>query len=250
VLPTAVVRDGDRVLAHGSTGSRWLRHLAAGAPACPAVTAFDALVAARSAFESSMRYRSAVLSGQCQAVTEQDAKRRALDTITDALIPGRSAEARASTAKELAAVPVLALPIAEWSLKVPEGWPDDPPDGHSRPSLGRGAARGETLRSTARRAGSARWHTTACLGTAPAHQLIALACTPDRDRVQRLVLTFGNRRCLHAPRAAPPCGATDDSWMITSRGAQIWTICICLAEQDGTARTANIRRYGPLVGRV
>src|SRR5919108_1812685 len=94
VLPTAVVRDGDRVLAHGSTGSRWLRRLAAGAPACLAVTAFDALVVARSAFESSMRYRSAALFGQCQAITEQVAKRRALDTITDALIPGRSAEVR------------------------------------------------------------------------------------------------------------------------------------------------------------
>jgi len=127
VLPTAVVRDGDRVLAHGSTGSRWLRRLAAGAPACLAVTAFDALVVARSAFESSMRYRSAVLFGQCHAITEQEAKRRALDTITDALIPGRSTEVRASTAKELAAVQVLALPIAEWSLKVSAGWPDDPP---------------------------------------------------------------------------------------------------------------------------
>ena len=42
VLPTAIVRDGDRVLAHGSTGSRWLRRLAAGAPTSLAVTAFDA----------------------------------------------------------------------------------------------------------------------------------------------------------------------------------------------------------------
>ena len=108
-LPTAVVRDGERVLAHGSTGSGWLRRLAAGAPTCLAVTAFDALVVARSAFESSMRYRSAVLFGVCQLITEQDAKRRALDTITDALIPGRSAEVRATTAKELAFVLVLAL---------------------------------------------------------------------------------------------------------------------------------------------
>ena len=128
VLPTAVVRDGDRVLAHGSTGSRWLRRLAAGAPTSLAVTAFDALVVARSAVESSMRHRSAVLFGRCHAITGQDAKRRALDTITDQLIPGRSAEVRASTNKELAAVLVLALPIEEWSLKVSEGWPDDPPE--------------------------------------------------------------------------------------------------------------------------
>jgi hypothetical protein len=134
VLPTAVVRDGERVLAHGSTGSRWLRRLAAGAPTCLAVTAFDALIVARSAFESSMRYRSAVLFGQCHAITEQDAKRRALDTITQTLIPGRGAEIRASTTKELAAVLVIALPIAEWSLKVSQGWPDDPPDDVAGPA--------------------------------------------------------------------------------------------------------------------
>jgi len=133
-LPTAVVRDGDRVLVHGSTGSGWLRRLAAGSPTCLAVTSFDALVVARSAFESSMRYRSAVLFGVCQVITEQDAKGRALDTITDALIPGRSAEVRPSTARELAAVLVLALPIAEWSLKVSEGWPDDPPDDVAGPA--------------------------------------------------------------------------------------------------------------------
>ncbi len=128
VLPTVVVRDGDRVLAHGSTGSGWLRRLAAGAPTSLAVTAFDALVVARSAFESSMRYRSAVLFGRCTPINEPDSKRQAMDAITEALIPGRIQEVRASTAKELAAVQVLALPIEEWSLKVSEGWPDDPDD--------------------------------------------------------------------------------------------------------------------------
>lgn len=132
VLPTAVVRDGDRVLAHGSTGSGWLRRLAAGAATSLAVTAFDGLVVARSAFESSMRYRSAVLFGRCTPISEPDDKRRALDTITDALIPGRSREVRSSTPKELAAVQVLALPIEEWSLKVSEGWPDDPDEDVAR----------------------------------------------------------------------------------------------------------------------
>jgi nitroimidazol reductase NimA-like FMN-containing flavoprotein (pyridoxamine 5'-phosphate oxidase superfamily) len=134
VLPTAVVRDGDRVLAHGSTGSPWLRRLAAGAPTSLAVTAFDGLVVARSAFESSMRYRSAVLFGTCNAITDPDDKRGALDTITDGLIPGRRQEVRRSTAKEVAAVLVLALPIVEWSLKVSEGWPDDPADDVAGPA--------------------------------------------------------------------------------------------------------------------
>jgi len=134
VLPTATVRDGDRVLVHGSTGSKWLRRLATGSPTSLAVTSFDGLVVARSAFESSMRYRSAVLFGQCAVIAEPDEKLRALDLITDGLIPGRSKEVRVSTVKELAAVLVLALPIEEWSLKVSEGWPDDPDDDVAGPA--------------------------------------------------------------------------------------------------------------------
>ncbi len=125
VLPTAVVRDGDRMLAHGSTGSRWMRRLATGALTSLAVTSFDALVVARSTFESSMRYRSAVLFGACTPITDADAKRRALDAVVEGLIPGRAAEVRPANVKELAATQVLSLPIAEWSLKVSEGWPDD-----------------------------------------------------------------------------------------------------------------------------
>jgi uncharacterized protein len=126
VLPTAVARDGDRMLAHGSTGSGWIRRLAAGAPTSLAVTSLDALVVARSAFESSMRYRSAVIFGQCTPVTDPDEKLRALDTVVEALLPGRLAEVRRPARKELAKTLVIALPIAEWSLKVSDGWPDDP----------------------------------------------------------------------------------------------------------------------------
>jgi nitroimidazol reductase NimA-like FMN-containing flavoprotein (pyridoxamine 5'-phosphate oxidase superfamily) len=123
VIPTMVVRDGDRVLAHGSTGSRWMRRLAGGAPTALAVTAYDGLVVARSAFESSIRYRSAVLFGRCSTVT--DDKEAFLDLVTEALIPGRAAEVRRPTRAELAATLVLALPIEDWSLKVSAGWPED-----------------------------------------------------------------------------------------------------------------------------
>jgi nitroimidazol reductase NimA-like FMN-containing flavoprotein (pyridoxamine 5'-phosphate oxidase superfamily) len=127
VIPTAIVRDGDRVLAHGSTGSPWMRALAAGAPTCLAVTSLDGLVVARSAFESSLHYRSAVLFGACAPVAA-DEKPTALDLITEALLPGRVTEIRRPTDRELAATLVLALPIGEWSLKVSDGWPEDPPE--------------------------------------------------------------------------------------------------------------------------
>src|SRR5207237_3700642 len=85
VIPTAIARDGESVLAHGSTGSPWMRLLASGVPTCLAVTVLEGLVVARSAFESSMHYRSAVIFGACTPITDQDEKRAALEVITDAL---------------------------------------------------------------------------------------------------------------------------------------------------------------------
>jgi hypothetical protein len=126
VVPTGIARDGDRVLVHGSTGSGWLRTLAAGADACLAVTSLGGIVVARSAFESSMHYRSAVLFGRFE-VLEGDDKLRALDVLVEKLVPGRLAEVRPSTPKELAATLVLALPVDRWSLRVSEGWPEDEP---------------------------------------------------------------------------------------------------------------------------
>ncbi len=124
VIPTGFARDGDRLLFHGSTGSRWMRALADGADTCVTVTALDALTVARSAFESGMRYRSACLFGRCEVLAGDEAV-RALDAFTDRVLPGRSTEVRRSTPKELAATMVLALPIAEWSLKTADGFAED-----------------------------------------------------------------------------------------------------------------------------
>jgi len=126
VLPTAIARDGDSVIAHGSTGSRWMRLLGEGVPTALGVTLLDGLVVARSAFESSMHYRSAVVFGRCAVVDEAAEKRAAVDLITEALLPGRVAEVREPTVKELAATLVLRLPIDEWSLKISDDWPEDP----------------------------------------------------------------------------------------------------------------------------
>ena len=133
ILPTAVIRDGDRVLCHGSTGSRWMRRLASGEPTALAVTSYDGLVVARSAFESSIHYRSAVLFGSCTPVTDDD-KEHVLDLITDRLLPGRVAEVRRPTKAELAATLVLSLPIEDWSLRVSDDWPEDGPDDVAGPA--------------------------------------------------------------------------------------------------------------------
>jgi uncharacterized protein len=127
VIPTAVARDGDRVLIHGSTGSGWMRRVAAGRPVCLTVTDVSGIIVARSAFENSLRYRSAVLFGTFTRLAEEDVP-RALDIFTEHLLPGRTAEVRPNHRRELAATMVLSMPIGQWSLKISTGWPTDDPE--------------------------------------------------------------------------------------------------------------------------
>lgn len=125
-FPIGFGRVGDELVIHGSTGSPWLRALASGAAAAVSVTALDGVVVARSSFESSFRYRSATLFGVFEVI-DDDAKPDYLDALTDRFIPGRTAELRASTGKELAATLAMKLAITDdnWSLKVSAGWPED-----------------------------------------------------------------------------------------------------------------------------
>jgi len=127
VLPFACARDGDTLLLHGSTGSGLLR-IAAGEPVCVEVTHLDGLVFARTTFDSSMRYRSAVVHGVAEAVPDED-KGAALLVLSEHLFPGRNAEVRASRRKELAATTVLRVPLESASVKIAAGPPEvDPED--------------------------------------------------------------------------------------------------------------------------
>ena len=87
VLPMACARDGDQLLLHGSTASRLMRALADGAAVCVNVMHLDGLVYARSAFESSMNYRSATVLGVAERVPD-DEKLAALERADRAPVPG------------------------------------------------------------------------------------------------------------------------------------------------------------------
>jgi nitroimidazol reductase NimA-like FMN-containing flavoprotein (pyridoxamine 5'-phosphate oxidase superfamily) len=127
VLPVGYARRGDDVLIHGSSGSRLFRSLADGADTCLTVTLLDGLVLARSAFESSMHYRSVMVLGRARRL-EGDDELDALRVLTEHLLPGRWSEARQPSRKERAATMTLALPLDEISVKVSAGDPDDDPD--------------------------------------------------------------------------------------------------------------------------
>ncbi|SDR76669.1 hypothetical protein SAMN04488570_0316 [Nocardioides scoriae] len=101
---------------HGSVGAGWLGRMD-GAEVCVTVTELDGLVLARSAFHHSMNYRSAVVLGRARLVTDAAERLRALDAVVDQVVPGRAATLRPMTRKELAATVVLAVPLAEASVK-------------------------------------------------------------------------------------------------------------------------------------
>jgi uncharacterized protein len=134
VIPVAYARRGNDVLFHGSTGSRLFRLLADGRPTCLTVTLLDGLVLARSAFESSMNYRSVVVLGRARRL-EGDDEADALRVITEHLLPGRWDEARQPTRKERAATMTLALDLDEASVKVGTGGPTDDPADLDDPDL-------------------------------------------------------------------------------------------------------------------
>jgi uncharacterized protein len=128
-IPTIHARHGDTVYLHGSSASRMMRTLAEGSPACLTVTHVDGIVLARSAFHHSLNYRSAMLLGTLRAVDQPDEKLAALEALTERLVPGRWADIRWPSSKEMKATSVLAMELDEASAKIRTGPPvDDEPD--------------------------------------------------------------------------------------------------------------------------
>jgi len=125
VVPTAFARVDDHLYLHGAAGNFALRSLCSDIDACVTVTLLDALVLARSAFHHSMNYRSAMLFGRAEKVTDDDEKLAALLAIVEHMVSGRTGDTRAPTAEELRATLVARFPIDEASAKMRAGGPID-----------------------------------------------------------------------------------------------------------------------------
>jgi hypothetical protein len=125
VIPMAYARQGDRLLLHGSVLSRLMQRAAGGVPVCVTVTLLDGLVLARSVFHHSMNYRSAVVLGRARPIRDRAEKLAALEALVEHLVPGRTADARGPSEKELAATEIVAVPLDEASVKLRTGPPKD-----------------------------------------------------------------------------------------------------------------------------
>lgn len=124
VTPTLQWREGDRLYWHGSAASRMLEK-SESLPVSVTVTLIDGLVLARSGFNHSINYRSAMLFGTAERVKDASAKAKHLETFMEQILPGRWPTLRPMSAKELKATTILTIPIDEASAKVTAGMPKD-----------------------------------------------------------------------------------------------------------------------------
>jgi uncharacterized protein len=133
VIPTIHARVGDVIYMHGAAASRMLKTVKAGADVCLTVTLLDGVVLARSAFFSSMNYRSVVVLGHATEVTDPDEKRRGFEAIVEHMAQGRWEDCRWPSAKEARVTTIVRMEIEEFSGKTRTGPPNDPVRDHDLP---------------------------------------------------------------------------------------------------------------------
>jgi len=125
VIPTCHWREGNKLYWHGSSKSMMIRHLAAGNPACVTVTQLDGLVLARSAFNTSVNYRSAMCYGTPKLVTDDAEFERQMKIFFEQIAPGRWDQLRAMTKQDRKATGMLEMEIDDAAAKIRAAPPGD-----------------------------------------------------------------------------------------------------------------------------
>jgi nitroimidazol reductase NimA-like FMN-containing flavoprotein (pyridoxamine 5'-phosphate oxidase superfamily) len=133
VIPSIHARAGDDLLLHGATSSRLIRHIQEGHDVCVTITILDGLVLARSIYSHSMNYRSAVLFGKGRLIDDPEEAFRALEVISDHVMPGRWNDSREPNPNEMKATAVVSISIDHASAKVRTGPPNDEDEDYELP---------------------------------------------------------------------------------------------------------------------
>jgi hypothetical protein len=133
VVPMIYGREGETIYLHGARKARVIRLLEETGRACLNVTLLDAIVLARSSFNSSMNYRSVTIFGRPRILESEDEKLHAMRVISEHTMPGRWDELRAPHDREVKMTGVIALEIEAASAKVSAKMPDDDPEDYDIP---------------------------------------------------------------------------------------------------------------------
>lgn len=128
VIPTIHARIGETLYLHGSAASSTLRAIKTGLPVAIAITIVDGIRFARSMFEHSMNYRTVVVYGTAEEVTDPNELARVFTAITEQVAAGRAHDARPPTPEEVRQTTFVKVALAECSAKVSEGFPEEPDD--------------------------------------------------------------------------------------------------------------------------
>jgi hypothetical protein len=133
VVPMIYGREGETIYLHGARKARVIRLLEETERACLNVTLLDAIVLARSSFNSSMNYRSVTIFGRPRILESEGEKLHAMRVISEHTMPGRWNELRAPHDREVKMTGVIALEIEAASAKVSAKMPDDDPEDYDIP---------------------------------------------------------------------------------------------------------------------
>lgn len=133
VVPMIYGLDGDTIYLHGARKARVIRLLEQSATICLNVTLVDAIVLARSAFNSSMNYRSVTAFGTPSLLEDTGEKLHAMRVISEHTMPGRWSELRDPLTREVKMTGVIAMTIDTASAKISSGMPDDEPEDYEIP---------------------------------------------------------------------------------------------------------------------
>jgi nitroimidazol reductase NimA-like FMN-containing flavoprotein (pyridoxamine 5'-phosphate oxidase superfamily) len=125
VIPTCHWREGNRLYWHGSSKSMMIKHAAAGNPVCVTVTNLDGLVLARSAFSTSVNYRSVMCFGTPELVTDDTEFDRQMELFFEQVAPGRWPQLRPMTSQERKATGLVFMEIDDASVKERAAPPGD-----------------------------------------------------------------------------------------------------------------------------
>jgi nitroimidazol reductase NimA-like FMN-containing flavoprotein (pyridoxamine 5'-phosphate oxidase superfamily) len=133
VVPMIYGREDEIVYLHGARKARVIRLLEQTECICLNVTMLDAIVLARSAFNSSMNYRSVTVFGKPRLLETDDEKLHAMKVISEHTMPGRWNELRAPHDREVRMTGVIAMDVETGSAKISAKMPDDDPEDYDIP---------------------------------------------------------------------------------------------------------------------
>jgi nitroimidazol reductase NimA-like FMN-containing flavoprotein (pyridoxamine 5'-phosphate oxidase superfamily) len=133
VVPMIYGREDETIYLHGARKARVIRLLEESPRACLNVTLVDGIVFARSAFNSSMNYRSTTVFGKPRLIDDEAGKLHAMKVISEHTMPGRWDELREPLDREVKMTGVIELNIESASAKISTGMPDDEDEDYEIP---------------------------------------------------------------------------------------------------------------------